>query len=101
MTERRKTSVTVWIAIGLVSVLFLYIASFGPAWWVQERLGVNAYVKTFAVVYRPILFLSGNGPAPIRRVIDWYAAAGRKDGAVLVVLSDRDNHMQFVLRVVR
>ena len=63
-----------WIMALLVALPVLYVLSFGPACWLNERgfLGMNAVSS----VYSPVLATAENGRLP--KIIEWYARLGAK-----------------------
>jgi len=74
MTSRKKPGVAFWATVLLVG-LVLYVLSIGPVMW----LGVRKYLPDWALgaratIYRPMIWLVEDGPRPIGRAIEWYAA---------------------------
>jgi hypothetical protein len=53
-TDRKKPGVAFWATVALVPML-LYVASFGPAWWLGHRQVISA--RQIRTGYRPILEL--------------------------------------------
>lgn len=69
MTDSKKPGVTFWATVVGV-VVVLYVASFGPATWLSERVETaDPLLWTF---YRPISWICDYGPRPIRDALESY-----------------------------
>ncbi len=70
----RKPAAGFWITLVLITLLFGYPLSIGPAAWFNTRglppPWLTAASKRF---YWPIIWLRNNGPAPVDRAIMWYS----------------------------
>jgi hypothetical protein len=66
---KKKAGVWPWIVALLIGLPVLYLASFGPAFWITGRLNWGA--RLVPVVYKPIIFSVQNSEA-IRSAMDWY-----------------------------
>ena len=73
MSGERKP---VWprIAALLIGLPLLYVASFGPACWISDRMQPEGNIVS--LVYRPVLWLWINGPDWIQTGIANYASIG-------------------------
>jgi len=76
-TDRKKPGVAFWTTVVLAVVLLGYPASFGPACWIDSRIG-PLYVNRTSV-YGPLMLLSERTPGALR-LLAAYAAFGMKDG---------------------
>ena len=63
-------SIYIRIAIGLVSVAFLYCLSIGPAYSLYAKRGASQ--SGFLSLYEPLISLRDRSPAPIAAVFDSY-----------------------------
>ena len=61
-----------WIATLLIGLPVLYLASFGPACWLNERGVLGA--AAVSAIYSPVLATAENGRLP--KALDWYARLG-------------------------
>jgi hypothetical protein len=70
-----------WTAVGLViGVPLLYVASFGPACWIDSRIKRNSfeYEFDFLQFYRPVEHVWLRGPDSVAAAINWYCYAFTK-----------------------
>ena len=70
MNDRNKPGVTFWATV-VVAGLVLYVASFGPACWLSDRMEMNA--PLFWEFYQPIEWIVDYGPRPLRDALECYA----------------------------
>jgi hypothetical protein len=56
MSDEPKKSVGPWVTVVLVGLPLLYVLSFGPACWIDERLDTRT--SWVSVIYRPIIGLA-------------------------------------------
>lgn len=68
---------TLAAVVGLPAV---YIASFGPACWINERLGVG--MNAISIVYDPIIRLASND-IRVRRPVQKYATIGSRRFSII------------------
>jgi hypothetical protein len=90
MGDEHKKSVWPWIAVMLIGLPMLYVASFGSAcWWFADRVtdvdydldydgGFTAFQPRAPHAYWPFGWLILNGPQPVGRILCWYATAFAK-----------------------
>jgi hypothetical protein len=69
MTDRPRSSLAVWLIIGLVLLPALNVVSVGPAAWLCRYGYISA--KTLEAIYSPLSYLMLHC-GPIEKVIDWY-----------------------------
>jgi hypothetical protein len=76
MSEEQKKAGAAWIAVLLIGLPVLYVASFGPACWVTSwTRGTGA--QLLPRLYAPLLTPSDSR---ISKAREWYACAGAKAG---------------------
>ena len=67
-THRPRSSLAVWLVVGVVLLPALYVLSVGPVWWLMAhdylRLGSD-------FVYWPLYAIMEACP-PIRHLLNWY-----------------------------
>ena len=86
--SRKKPGVAFWPTVVVVVALVLYVASFGPACWLNSRTGWICR-DTLAASYRPLIRLAeANRTDTASTVILWWASAGAEQGSVAFVLDD-------------
>lgn len=82
-SDRKQPSVAFWATVAL-SLVLLYVASFGPACWINQRTGVGHDFVWIA--YRPMWWMMCSRNKSLRRLVFRYAKFGAKDdGSVLTV----------------
>ncbi|MFN0056514.1 MAG: hypothetical protein ACKV0T_30575 [Planctomycetales bacterium] len=96
-SERKRLGPLLWIGrcsrrfrvmvAVLVAVPMLYVLSFGPACWLEDRTGWPSQ-HALTTVYSPIVsaLLNQIPPIPLIRALDWYASAGAVRGDRLTAL---------------
>jgi len=70
-----------WIVAVLIGLPVLYVASFGPACWLNERRYLGRAVVE--AIYSPVLATAENSRLP--KAIDWYACLGAEPDDFLIV----------------
>ena len=73
MSDERKP-LWPWIVALLIGLPVLYVGSFGPVCWLNERGVLKA--AAVSAIYSPVLATAENCRLP--NVIDWYARLGAK-----------------------
>jgi hypothetical protein len=81
MTSDRKNPLWPWIVALLIGLPVLYVLSFGPTFCLMTR-GMAPRVSWFA--YRPVVWLTFHGPAPMKRALRQYAEFWTSDETVLL-----------------
>src|SRR6478752_3435066 len=76
--QERWAKSTLAVVVGLP---VLYVASFGPACWINERYDVGT--NAISIVYRPIIWLASGDPH-VRRPVQRYASAGSRRYAMIL-----------------
>lgn len=75
MTSRRKQpTVVFWLTVALVTVLFGYPLSFGPACWISSRMQPSG--RIVSAVYRPLIRAWDKAPPPVERLIARFVVFG-------------------------
>jgi hypothetical protein len=74
MKEPRKTTVASWLPVALLTVLAIYLLSFGPACWMLAR--THSGERTLEIIYAPLLAVWDHAPITVRDAIYWYAQLG-------------------------
>jgi len=74
MSDKRKP-LWPWIAALLIGLLLLYVASFGPACWVNQRTGRGG--RLLVTTYRPLLWIADS--LHWYRPLEWYTRLGISD----------------------
>jgi len=77
MSDERKKSVWPWSVSVLITLPFLYIASFGPACWISERTGIGE--QAISKVFWPMVWFAEKN-LRAREVVLWYASVGVTSG---------------------
>lgn len=72
MTDRKPFSLWSLIAVVLIGMPLLYVASFGPACWFTT---MGSY-RPLSVIYRPIFWIWAYGPSALGDWIIWYGNLG-------------------------
>jgi hypothetical protein len=80
MTEDRQKPVWAWIVALLIGLPVLYVASFGPACWLDERLDTQS--KCISVVYYPVIRLA-NRFVLMTGILTRIANFGARSGATV------------------
>ena len=76
--NHRKPAIGFWATVGGF-VVVAYVLSFGPAVWMLDREVLPASsTAAVEIVYYPIVCGMSDGPRPIRRLVEWYAALGAR-----------------------
>jgi hypothetical protein len=88
MDEGRRKSAVLWVVALLIALPALYVASFGPAFWMIARSG-RTHTTLSDRIYWPIGWSADNGPH-ISRVVRWYAAIGLPTKKEITLPSNRD-----------
>lgn len=70
MTDRKKPTAGFWLTVALVAVL-VYMASFGPACWIESR----AFYGKILPFYGPVEWAITRSPGGERALL-WYARLG-------------------------
>jgi hypothetical protein len=90
MSEPQKKPVWPWFVALLIGLPVLYIASFGPACWICDRVDAYTLWRKIETIYRPILSAWNDGAEPIGKVVSWYANLGvKKKGIGIHATDDR------------
>jgi hypothetical protein len=71
MSEEKKKRGVAWIAVLLIGLPVLYVASFGPAIWLTR----TREPPLLAAVYWPLGWAAAYGPQVVRRPLAEYAGA--------------------------
>ncbi len=71
MTSRKQPSAAFWATVVVVVALVAYPLSFGPACWINSRIGRGD--QLVANAYQPILSVAWRGPRAVRQICEWYA----------------------------
>jgi hypothetical protein len=76
MSDERKKSVWPWIAALLIGLPVLYVALFGPSFWLWTKMGQPRWMlTTLALAYDPILNSSEGWPI-VRDYVNWWITLG-------------------------
>jgi hypothetical protein len=78
MEQRKRHGWPFWLAVALIGLPVLYVASFGPACWVASH--TNAGAAWLPVCYRPIVSGLSIKPTRLSAVIEWYSCLGAARG---------------------
>ena len=82
--EHRKPAIGFWAAVAGFAIL-VYVLSFGPAVWMLDREVLPASSSSaIELIFYPMVRGMSDGPRPIRRAIEWYAALGARPQQVLI-----------------
>lgn len=71
MPPHRKHGWPFWITAAVVALPLLYVASFGPACWISDNYEWPR--REAAIIFRPLIAATFDGPAPVRRGLRTYA----------------------------
>ena len=100
MAAERK-SVWPWIALTLVALPALYVASFGPACWLESRSGglYRAFNlgRFFDFAYRPLIWTADRAPSRFWRALDMYARFGMPENSFVVLPGSDPEDGRFVM----
>src|SRR5262245_36496048 len=83
MADRKKPGWAFWTTVVLVGGPFLYVASFGPACWLGDRVGWPSD-HTLVKIYAPVL--EEVRSEAITSVLSWYADLGARRGGRFTAL---------------
>lgn len=75
--SRKKPGWAFWTTVVLIGVPALYVATFGPACWIEDRTkwpSRQALSKIYAPVLKPLF--SKRIPRPVTHAAEWYADVG-------------------------
>jgi hypothetical protein len=81
MSEEQK-NVGLWIVALLIVLPAMYLASFGPACWLDSRDMLPLMIES---AYIPLRQFSNDGPEPLRSALSWYARVGSKEVELIPV----------------
>jgi hypothetical protein len=87
MTSRNKPGVAFWATV-VVTLVLLYVASFGPAIWLTAR----GYFRDSAVqsVYMPVLWSAAQAES-LENVVTWWGSLGVPDGKAVNMMFETDD----------
>ena len=85
MTDPKHPSAALWITVALVAVL-AYVASFGPACWLNQRTGMGGYAMV--KIYGMFVYLAES--CHCHRPLYWYARLGTNDATLYPWFVDND-----------
>lgn len=75
MSEERNP-IGLWIVALLIALPAMYVASFGPACWLDSRQMLPSAIES---AYIPLRQIAHDGPEPLRSVLNWYACIGSEE----------------------
>jgi hypothetical protein len=78
MSDEPNKPLWSWIAVVLIGIMVLYVASFGPACWISSRTNIGAPVVD--VAYHPLLLVWLHCPRPVGKSFVWYSSLAAADG---------------------
>lgn len=79
--DRKKPGVALWATVALVVVL-LYVASIGPATWLEGRYGSGDSDDILSIAYRPVIWTAYRCPEFLQNALTWYLSIGLRAGDV-------------------
>ena len=76
----RSRSLWPWMVATVVAVPVLYVASIGPATWLEARCGTEDSYSILDNTYRPVLWIAHRCPALLQNSLRWYLSVGLPAG---------------------
>ena len=77
--SRKKSGVMFWTAVAMLVVL-LYVASIGPATWLEGRYGTGDSDDILSFAYRPVIWTAYRCPELLQNALQWYLSIGLRAG---------------------